>query len=285
MDGIEKAIQEAMAAQNNRKVPDFEGYSPAEMHYLLHDSFHKESPLTLKSAKPQHFMKVPIFNLVGHLMEHLENQGGIKLTQKGHLPVRLVADLYAQGFYEEEDITSGITKLYKEEDAMSITLARLLPELAGWTKKRKGRLSLTSRGKRALHDDRERFETLFKVFGTAFNWAYFDRYESEEIGQFGLGFSLLLLCKYGNEKRSTTFYAEKYFKAFPQLLQDLQEPWFTDLHSQVASCYALRLFSRFLSYFGVISLEKEGKGFNAPLFVKKTPLFDTFFHLSPHRSL
>jgi len=55
---------------------------------------------------------------------------------------------------KEEYIEKGILKLYKETDSMSVNLSRILIELAGLIKKRKGKISLTK-------TEKKRFKIIF----------------------------------------------------------------------------------------------------------------------------
>ncbi len=59
-----------------------------------------------------------------------------------------------------------------------------------------------------------------QTYALRFNWASLDGYGNSRAGQFGIGYTLLLLKKYGNEFRKPKFYFDKYLFAFPALLQD-----------------------------------------------------------------
>jgi hypothetical protein len=90
------------------------------------------------------------------------------------------------------------------------------------------------------------------------------------------------LSRYGQERKPDTFYAEKYFKAYPLLLDELEVRYGT-LERYSARCYSLRTFERFLDYFGLISIVEEGKGFDSQIYITKTDLFDRLFSFDPHR--
>ena len=85
------------------------------------------------------------------------------------------------------------------------------------------KLSLTKNSQKVLKDDFELFKLLFDTFRNKFNWGYFDGFEDRPIGPLGFGFTLILLSKYGGKPRSDVFYAEKYLKAFPALLDGIPE--------------------------------------------------------------
>ena len=96
------------------------------------------------------------------------------------------------------------------------------------------------------------FQELYSVFTKKYRWGFLDGYKDEHLGQFGFAFSLLLLHKYGRTERSVDFYAEKYFKAFPVLLENSTEsPRFCN------SAYALRTFENFLEFFGLVELSPK----------------------------
>ena len=178
-------------------------------------------------------------------------------------------------------IEHGISKLYKETDSMTVNLTRILIELGGLAKKRNGKLSLTKSSKSILADNHALLKLIFQTFATKFNWAYFDGYGDNQIGQLGYGFSLILLSKYGQEKHLDSFYAEKYFKAFPQLLDSL-EPNYGTLERYSTNCYSIRTFKRFLDYFGLINIEEQGTGLDAKIYITKTDLFDRLIKCTPH---
>lgn len=262
-------------------MPDFEGYSPHEMHQILHFTFGANSPVQIQKLPAEEYKGIPILNLVRYLVGLIDTRGEIKLTTRGNLPVKLVADIYSRGFFKDAFIESGLKKLYKETDSMSIHLTRILVEISGLAKKRNGKLSLTASAKKYLANDSELFLLILQTFMAKFNWAYFDGYGENNIGQLGCGFSLMLLSKYGDIKRHGTFYAEKYFKAFPQLMASLA-PSYGSKERYATNCYSLRTFEIFLNYFGLISIENQGKIFDKKIFITKTNLFDRLIRIKPH---
>lgn len=283
LNDLQKHIDKVMHEQNNRGIPDFEGYSPFEMHQILHFTFSLNSPIKLQKLNDSDYKRIPFYNQIKYLTDLIAKSGEMKLTNKGFLPTKIVSDIYAQGFIKDEHIESGISKLYKETDSMSINLTRILIELAGLIKKRNGKLSLTKSAENILSDNFEFLHQIFITFATKFNWAYYDGYGENNIGQLGYGFSLILLSKYGHEKRKDSFYAEKYFKAFPQLLESI-EPSYGTLESYSARCYSVRTFERFLDYFGLIIIDKEGKGFDSIKYITKTDIYDKLIKCTPHNT-
>lgn len=278
---LQKHIYQVMNEQNKRGIPDFEGYSPFEMHHILHFTFEPNSPIILQKLADLEFLKCPMFNLVKYYLDLVRNAGEIKLTAKGFLPTKIVQEIYNQGFLEEYQFSSEISKLYKETDSLTVSLTRLLAELAGLTKKRNGKLSLTKTGEKIASDNQELFELIFKTMTQKFSWAYYDGYEDQQIGQFGFGFSLILLAKYGAQKRLDYFYSEKYLNAFPQFLESIT-PTYGTAEQYAGNCYSIRTFERFMSYFGLVEIEKQGKMLDRKNFIVKTELFDKLIKVRPH---
>lgn len=273
MDDLNKELKKIMDAANNQKLPDFGGYSPSEMHEIIRQPLEATSPVRLKKTTTQVYQSVPLFNQVKYFLNLIKTKGELKLTAKGFLPIKLVADIYAQGFVKEETIESGLNKLNKEQDSQAVTLTRILPEIGGMTKKKGGKLSLTKKGENLLTNDYDLLKQLWLDFGNNFNWAYFDGYGDNHIGQLGFAFSLALLGRYGKEKRESVFYANKYIAAFPQLIAQMEDPGYTTKEENAQRCYAIRTFDRFLYYFGIITIEKEDK-FGDPKNVIVTDLFE-----------
>lgn len=242
------------------------------MHHILYLPFESANPINLQKLADSDYDKIPMYRQVKFLLDLIKESGEIKLTAKGFLPTKIVKDIYAQGFIKQEKFESGIYKLYKESDSMSINLTRLLLELSGLTKKRNGKLSLTKNGEKILSDNQKLFESIFITMIEKFSWAYFDGYEDKQLGQFGIGFSLILISKYGTEKRLNKFYSEKYLKAFPHFAGQ-----------SAANCHSIRTFDRFLDYFGLIEIEPLGKGWNPDKFITKTELFDKLIKVQAHK--
>lgn len=279
---LQDHINKIVNNQNHQPIPDFDGYSPFEMHQILHFTFGADSPLTLNKLSDIEYQRIPLFNQIKYLLKFIEQTGEIKLTKKGFLPTNVVSDLYKQGYLKDKFIENGISKLYKETDSDSVHLTRILTELAGLVKKRKGVLSLTKSSTKIISDNDSLLRLLLSTYTSKFNWAYFDGYGDHQIGQLGFGYSLILLSKYGNEKHSESFYSEKYLNAFPDLLNFI-EPDYSSIEDNAARCYSLRTFEKFMKYFGLIEIEEKGKMFDSVKFITKADLFDKLITCRPHK--
>lgn len=279
-DDIQKQVEQLMREQNNRRIVDFEGHSPTEMNVILYATLAAESPIKLQKLTEADYQLIPLLNQIRYLVNWLHDNGEIKLTAKGFLPTKIVADLYGQGFMKDEFIDSGLFKLYKETDSDFIHLSRIMLEISGLVKKRNGKLSLTKASQKTIADNDALLRLLITTFANKLNWAYFDGFQEERIGQLGWGFSLILLAKYGHEKQLNSFYSQKYFRAFPTLLKDLT-PTYYSLDRYGAHCYSTRTFDRFLEYFGLVHIEEVGKGVDSVTYISRTELFDRLITYVP----
>lgn len=293
---LEKHIQETVDKFNNTPVDDFEGYSANEMEFILYHTFEKESPIQITKLKDEEYAEMPLFNQVRYLLKIIEKEGELKLTKLGYLPPKIVIEIYEQGFIKDYSVENGLAKVYKESDLMSINLTKMLIEISPFVKKRNNKLSLTKKGKESLVNHHLLFETIFVLFATKFNWAYFDGYDNDYVGQHGAGFSLILLKKYGNEFKSPDFYASKYLDAFNFDEEDSDSPF----ANRLERAYSIRTFERFLDYFGFLEFKPVDKShlenidlskMNEEIFnqlfekdhLKKTDIFDKVINILPHK--
>ncbi len=278
MDEIEKYVIESIINKNNRPIDDFEGYSPAEMQIILYDFFNSKCPVQIQKISDKDYLKIPLLNQIKFLYKIIKENNGIKLTKKGNLSTKIVAEIYSQGYLEDEFIELGISKLYKEEQVKTITLTKILLELSDLVKKRNNILSITKKGQKLIDNNHLLFLHILKIFSSKFNWAYFDGYENEEVGQIGFGFTFLLLKKYGTKERSVNFYAKKYIKAF-----DFKNNPNTDFPDNLPNAYSIRTFDRFLDYLGLIKIDE--KIFRETRNVKTTKLFEKLIKIQPHDNM
>ena len=277
MDETEKYIKDIIDQKNHEPVTDFEGFSPTEMQVILYDPFCSDSPIQIRKMSEKEYSQIPILNQIKFLYQIIKDEGELQLTKKGFLSTKTVQKLYNEGFLKDDFIELGISKLYKEENVNVLTLTRIIIELSQLVKKRNNKLSITKKGEEIVKNDHLLFKHILEIFASKFNWAYFDLYENEEIGQLGFGFSFILISKYGGIKRPQNFYSKKYLKAF-----DFKKDQNDGFPDNPENAYTIRTFDRFLDYFGFIEL--EGDGFKKPKMVKKTKLFDKAIKIRPHNN-
>jgi len=281
MNHLEDQIARQMQGYNLTGIPEFQGYSPFEMDLIINHAFGDHGPVQLNQLTEDEYLQIPLLNLFKYLANLIQAEGEMKLTARGYLPPRVVKDMYAQHFIPEDVIEAGITKLTTEQDSQTIHLTRILLELAGIIKKRNNKLSLTKRGEKILKkDDDTLLRLLLDTFCNKFNWAYFDAFGEDGIGQTGYGFSFILLDNYGRDKDKDINYAEKYFDAFPALVDHSRVSKYRTAEDHSSFCYSLRTFKRFLNYFSLVTVERQRR-IDADTFIQITPLFTKLIKIIP----
>ncbi len=254
---------------NNMSVNNFEGLSPSQMHDLLYGDL--GTGLIKIREIVEEKEEIPLLKQILLFLKIIDRENGLKLTNAGYIPPRIIKELYAKEILKDRDIESGLTKLSNERKSESIQVTRIICELYGFVRKSKGEMLITKKGKEYIKEEnKEKFwlKDLLNVFGKKFNLGYFDGYDNEHVGQIGFQFSIYLLKKYGDKEQDKEFYAKKYFKAFPQI-GDIEENF-------NMSAYASRTFDRFLRYFGLVEIiGKRRMEYN----YKKTKLFDKYIEI------
>ncbi len=252
-------IETNILLQNNTPIDDFLGLTSSEIHYLFHDTFGEKSPIQFNNVFDNDiFDQIPLFRIAEEYLKIIQRDKQIKLTPLGSLPIKVMVELYDKRFLVDEIIESGITKLCKEDDCISIRSARLTLELARLVKKVNGKLTLTKTGTKLLETNNRNqiFKQFFQAFTNKFLWSYNDGYIEEPIGQLGWAFSIIMLDKFGDKPRTTDFYADKYLRAFPNFLLFFQ-PSYSTIERQFLHCYSVRTFERFCLWFGFVTLDKQ----------------------------
>lgn len=261
---------------NNSARDEFEGYSSSEMTLIVYFLWEKNCPVRIRKMSEGDLDQVPILRQATRLLEIVRDEVNVKLTKTQALPTRIVKELYGLGS-PEYMIEKGFTKLYAENTTESVQIAHiLLQHIVRAVKIRNGAMSLTAKGRDLISDRQALLEELLVGFTTRYNMSYFDMYESPNIGKDCIGFTFVLLEKYGDKERPPKFYSDNYFNAFPVLLEEIAED--NPYYSPSEGCYSTRVFRRFLVHFGLVSLTGSFLDDNI---VKKTPLFDKMIEITP----
>lgn len=281
---INKDLESVRLLMNNAPSDDFLGLSPSEMHTLLYHPFKGESVLKINGQVSDSTLKmIPFFRSCEEFLKILFNEGSpVKLTPTGRLPRRICKELYSKEFILDYGIESGISKQYDEEDLISIKMTNILSQItkAVVYNEKDNKLYLTTKGQEYLENRQKFFNDLFENYCLQYNWGYHDRYGDFPIGQFGFGFTFYMLKKFGNEKHPKSFYAEKYIRAFPKMLDQVPESPFSTKEQTLSRCYSVRTFERFLEWFGMVTIEEKEKIFTERNLVMKTGVFDDIVSLN-----
>jgi hypothetical protein len=276
-NNIEEAnayFQKQVDKSNNQARPEFDGLSPHQMQKLIRIGPDANSGLVSGDLQEEDLLRIPLFQTVRYYLACLEREGELKLTPQGNLPVKLIREIYDQGYFDEWECNR--IKQIKESDSLMIRLTRILVQISGLSKTRNNKLSLTKQGLIIMKDTSMLYQSILYNWMYRFNWAYLDYHKSEVIAKECFPFSLYLLQKYGDEFRPTDFYAQKYFEAFPQLKMP-EEVRIYGVTNFSHSCYAVRTFDRFLLLLNAVEISQQK--WSEPVLVRKTDLFDKLFKI------
>lgn len=244
---------------NNMPVENFLGLTPTEVHYLLYDTFGEKSPLQFRNDLDDATLdQIPLFRIAEEYLKIIQRDKQIKLTPLGALPKKVMVELYSKKILLDEHIESGLIKLWREQDCISIRSVRMTAELAGFVRKANGKVVLTKKGEKLLQPENRinLFKQFFQTFTEKFNWGFNDLYPEEPIGQLGWAFSVYMLCKFGDQTNTSEYYANMYLTAFPTYLSFFDRTYSTPVR-QFNSCFTTRAFNRFLLWFGFVTVERE----------------------------
>jgi hypothetical protein len=118
--------------RNNTPLDDFLGLTPAEVQYLIYEPLSDKSPVRYSEGIDNKTLDgIPVFRIIEEYLKIIKRDMHIKLTPLGALPKKIMVELYNKKILTDENIESGIVKLWKEQDCIAIMSARLATEFAG----------------------------------------------------------------------------------------------------------------------------------------------------------
>jgi hypothetical protein len=262
---INEYLQDMMRKHNSSHRAEFNGLTPEQMSEMLYDPFGPNCLVQFNHLSEEQYMQIPLVKQTLFLMQTLSEKE-LKMTQNGWLPLKIVNESYHLGrpIYIIESL--GMKRI-NEYDATSVWMTHLTLDFLGWIKVRKGMLSLTAKGKKALSDvDAAANEIIrFSLVGTGLH--NFDGYEDDRIGNLGMAYSVWLLNKFGSEWHTGRFYQEHYQKVI-----NIPEEF---------NSYASRVFYRLFYWLGIVDIRLNREV--PPPFeeeYKKTDLISMIFSFS-----
>jgi hypothetical protein len=272
---LKRITNEVMLSINQTARSEAEGLNPEQLHGLFHFLFTERSVVKLNNLiQDKSALQSPLLKLCICFLDIIQRDEFIKLTKTGTLPVKIVTELYGKG-YIVEMILNTSAKVRTEKDSISIQLVKILTEIAGLTKKREGKLSLTAKGINLIKSPAKLLILLTETYFIKFAWSYFDRYESQKAAQFGAGYTLVLLQKYGQQEKEAKFYSKKFLEAFPMIVNEFK-PQYSSAEDQFNHCFIWRTFERGMNWLGLVETRETGRGIDGTrkIWVKTTRLFD-----------
>ena len=208
---VRTRLQEIAVRAREAPGPDFNGFSPDEMGLLLHSPFSDTCPVRIRAMSDDDIGRMPLIRQMLLLMGMLEKKE-LRLTASGYLPTKTVAMLSSAGICPE---TGG--RALRETDAYDVRVARTVLEDRRLIKVRLGKISLTAKGKKGLHDRNVLLREALQFLMSEFNVAWLKWCRDPRVGNTGRLYSLWLLHRFGSEWRPADFYVCEYGRAFPML--------------------------------------------------------------------
>ncbi len=257
---------------------DLSGLSPNEMAQLLYEPFDSPELLQFRDLSGAR-VAAPILDLLMPLMVMLE-AGPLKLTAAGNLPVKVCSALAED--YRPEHYTfqywHELTRV-TERDCPDLTVVRVVGTLSGLFTKRHGKLQLTRKGTKLLHQGAVGiYPELFRTFVGKYNWGYMDGYEPFTLVQQSWAFTCYLLQRYGNQPRPAATYSDHFLFAFPMLVAEVPPRQYGEPEGYVTSCYEIRALVRFLGFLGLARFEWHARsdGYGRHALIQASPMFADF---------
>lgn len=262
IERLNERLNQIISSRNRMPCDDFDGLSPEEMHNIIYNPFGNQCVVRLNTLTKEQYERMPLVRQTLFLLNAL-GEKELKLTKLGWLPLKIVAEAYALG-QPEYLIEEFEYKRINEYDAKSVWMARIILELLRWVKMRKGVLSLTAKGKKALSDIDSAANEIFRISLTGMALHALDGGDDNRIGNLGMAYSVWLLNKYGSKWEFGDFYQYYYQMVFN----------FPDKYN----IYAIRVFARLFYWLGLVETMSGGNT-NNPLNWKfmKSDLFQEVF--------
>lgn len=222
----------------------------------------------------------PIATLLGPVFEALL-AGPLRATAAGYLPSALCATVQARAFARRglQRPEELVSRRASEARIPDLHMARSVAQYAGLIRRRAGAFHLTRAG-RALFERGGMaavLPALLRAHATRLEWSSLDDGPRLGILQASVGFSLLLLARYGRAERPAAFYVERWLRAFPRAIEAFAE-W-GDGSDEAAQegftrCYEGRVFERFMIPYGLVTpVRRPGADGWTELHVRASALF------------
>lgn len=283
LEDLQRQLDQMNEKNNTEPNPDFDYLCSLDIHQLIYSPFGPQSCLRFQSAIALEVLQTsPFFQLATDYLNLLGDAGELKLTPNGNLPRKMVIDLYGKGYLPDSAVEMGIMKVFKEQDYIPLSNLKIICQVGGLTKKRNNKISLTQKGLKLMAKPAQLFQHLFTIHLFKFNLGYNDLYEDDFQVQQTAAFTLYLLLKYGKEQCPATFYPDKHLAAFPMILETFMyyEREYSTPADSYERCYFVRLFTRFLHWYGVVDVTRENR-FSPPLEIMATPLLFDILRIEP----
>jgi len=289
MEEAQSAVDNMMAMQNQKPIDDFLGLSSECVFRMLNFSFDTpelfQFPELLSSEHSFTEPKAPILILMQGIVAAIDEKGLKATKARGSLPQKLCREMWdAYSKLYPDNIFYSFHKVNKEDDFFDLHVARVVLELAGFLRKAKGSFYVTKKYRKIESESglKGLYPIIFKTYCREFNWSYRDGYDETPFIQQSFLFTLYLLKQYGENMTFTSVYEDAFLRAFPMLIDEMEESSYSTPEKDFRHCYYLRALKGFLIFLGLAELEviKGDKLYDNRYKIKKTVLFDAVVHFN-----
>jgi hypothetical protein len=266
-----------MRSSNNEPQKDFLGLSPSQMHSILHKNVSDNTSLMdLNDRVSQELLEgAPVMKQCRFLLRTFsESEDGIRATQRGNFPRKLVQEFYEK-FVREHDILER--RPMQEDDVEEISKQHFFLKQAGLVRKHRGMLSLTKKGDNLLKETPfQVYKTLFQFFSETFYWLSGTHYpDNVRFIQDSLLFSLYITRHKAADFKYVNELADYFKTAFPQFVDEVNSINGFDIFS---NAYCHMFFDDFAWQFGLVEKKGDKRAFlSKEIKYRKTELFDEIF--------
>ncbi|WP_019026030.1 YecA family protein [Colwellia piezophila] len=275
LDEMQSFMDQQVTQQNNQARDEFHGLSPTQMHLLLNFPLEDQQLLGWQPQIDERLIEQsPIIRVARCLMNSLA-AAPIKATAKGNLPQVIVKQIYAE---TSEQLTAlglchSFVKVNREDNFDCLLLARMFLTDIGVIKYQKQHYSLTKKG--TILNSVQIYQRLFDFYTQQYNWAYQDGYPEVPLFAQTTSFALIQLQQLKKQSLTTNQFAEHIIDSFPMVVDDFAESTHDNPYVQATHAYSLRFLQRFLTSFGLVTIEKKWR--NDPQHFVVTELFNQVF--------
>jgi hypothetical protein len=284
MEELNKLMTEHQHRINNKPLADFDGLSPEQMSGLLYSPMAPGTMLQFRKGIESIVGNSDFFKLSELLINEIKQAGSLKLTATGNLPVRVCEMLCSQNLIYSP-FMQYVKKIREEVVPYLWPLKQYLLD-EGLVKKRNNALSLTKNGEKLLKESAEvRFRMIFHYLANSFHWCnFYELADDGAYGKMGWAYSLLLLAKYGDSPRESTFYSLKIMQAFETQLWEAHNKGLVTNGTDIFNyAYNVRFFENFAEWFGLVKIERKQDPailYREELIITKSALFEQLFEVN-----
>ncbi|MAC45774.1 MAG: SecC motif-containing protein [Oceanospirillum sp.] len=256
LDEIQTLAQQKIQQHNHNPNADLCGLSPAQMANWLYDPF--DELAGVKICTPDDLSASPVMRYLTLILDEAMQQGGsFKATTKGNLPTSLVKQAcnllpeFAVSQYETHISISEFAGS-NEDKCNALHYTRVLAEMSGIIYRRSGRYHVKKTAQKQYQHDgiNAFFLPMLKTVITEYNWGYLDGWE-EDIDLRTFWVFMLWRLQYHH---SIDQLIEEMATAFPKLLHQFKPREYSSPIQSLSSLIEVRFLSRFLQYWGFITL-------------------------------